>query len=217
MPTTKHPMLSWTHTIFYGLQDSLADSLHLLPNNTPASLCRGLLNANQKLGDYYRKSNESPYYTWASHMSCILLWYTTSLTSLLVLDPWISYSGLLADCGDALNTCAHLEATKECLHAHLCAKYNKLLPAPAAPAALTSVMNNSPQKVDFTSCYWDLPQAFMDEVQEYFKLPHENFDTCDPLQWWAGHSQFPNLSCFARYILSIPCEFTPDFFFLFNH
>jgi len=86
-------MLSWTHAIFHGLQDSFAESLHLLPNNTPASLHRGLLNAHQKLSDYYGKSNESPYYTWASCMSCILLWYTTSLTSLLVLDPWISYSG----------------------------------------------------------------------------------------------------------------------------
>ena len=58
----------------------------------------------------------------------------------------------------------------------------------------------------------------MDEVQEYFKLPHENFDTCDPLQLWAGcHSQFPNLSCFARDILSIPGKFTTDLFSLFNH
>ena len=73
MSTTKHPMLSWTHAIFRGLQDSLADSLRLLPNNTPASLRRGLLNAHRKLSDYYRKSDESPYYTWASRMSCILL------------------------------------------------------------------------------------------------------------------------------------------------
>jgi len=32
------------------------------------------------------------------------------------------------------------------------------------------------------------------------------------LQWWAGrHSQFPNLSHFARDILSIPGEFTHQF------
>src|SRR5882724_2780879 len=43
MSMTKHPMLSWTHAIFHRLQGSLADSLCLLPNNTPASLCRGLL------------------------------------------------------------------------------------------------------------------------------------------------------------------------------
>src|SRR5882724_12298660 len=73
MSMTKHPMLSWTHAIFHGLQDSFAESLHLLPNNSPASLCRGLINAHQKLSDYYGKYDESPYYTWASHMSCILL------------------------------------------------------------------------------------------------------------------------------------------------
>lgn len=139
------------------------------------------------------------------------------LTSLLVLDPRISYSGLLADCGDDLDAHAHLEVTKEHLHAHFRAKYDKVLAAPAAPVASTSAMNKSPQKVDFTSRYRNLPQAFTDEVQEYFKLPRENFDTCDPLQWWAGRrSQFPNLSRFARDILSIPGEFTTDFF-LFNH
>jgi len=31
---------------------------------------------------------------------------------------------------------------------------------------------------------------------------------CDPLQWWAGRrSQFPNLSRFARDILSMPGMF----------
>jgi len=60
---------------------------------------------------------------------------------------------LLTDCGDVLDAHAHLEATKEHLHAHFCAKYDKLLPTPTAPVASTSVMNNSPQKVDFTSHY----------------------------------------------------------------
>jgi hypothetical protein len=73
MSTTKRPMLSWTHAVFHGLQDSLADSLRSLPNNTPASLHQGLLNAHRKLSDYYGKSDESPYYTWASRTPHILL------------------------------------------------------------------------------------------------------------------------------------------------
>ena len=73
MLMTKHPMLSWTHAIFRGLEDSLAANLHSLPNNTPTPLHRGLLNAHQKLSDYYGKSDESPYYTWASRMSYNLL------------------------------------------------------------------------------------------------------------------------------------------------
>ena len=73
MSTMKRPMLSWTHAIFCGLQDSLADSLHSLPNNTPPPLCQGLLNAHQKLSDYYGKSDKSSYYTWASCMAQISL------------------------------------------------------------------------------------------------------------------------------------------------
>jgi len=37
--TMKCPMLSWTHAMFHGLQDSLADSLHSLLNNTPTPFC----------------------------------------------------------------------------------------------------------------------------------------------------------------------------------
>jgi hypothetical protein len=63
MLTTKHPMLSSTHAIFQGLQDSLTESLHSLLNNTSALLHQALLNAHRKLSDYYGKSDESPYYT----------------------------------------------------------------------------------------------------------------------------------------------------------
>ena len=184
--TTKCPMLSWTHAIFQGLQDSLADSLWSLPSNTPSPLQQGLLKAHRKLSDYYGKSDESPYYTWASHKYCVLSSQTILLTKLVVLDPQISYSGLLTDCGDVLEVGSHLEAAKTHLHNHFHAKYNQTPSVPIVPIASTSTTNTSPQKVDFTSCCWNLPQAFTDEVQEYFKLPHKNFNTCDPLQWWAG-------------------------------
>ena len=130
----------------------------------------------------------------------------------VVLDPWISYSGLLADCGDDLKAHSHLEATKTHLHNHFCANYNQTPSVPIVSIASTSTTNSSLQKVDFTSHYWNLPQAYMDEVQEYFKLPWKNFNTCNPLQWWAGcHSQFPNLSQFARDVLSIPGQFNACF------
>ena len=72
MSTTECPMLSSTHAIFQGLQDSLTDSLRSLPINTPTLLRQALLNAHRKLSDYYGKFDESPYYTWASRMSSIL-------------------------------------------------------------------------------------------------------------------------------------------------
>jgi hypothetical protein len=79
MSTTKRPMLSSTHAIFRGLQDSITESLRSLPNNTPPLLRRALLNVHRKLSDYYGKSDESPYYTWASRTSPILLCAYTSL------------------------------------------------------------------------------------------------------------------------------------------
>ena len=76
MSTTKRPMLSSTHAIFRGLQDSLTDSLRSLPNDTPTLLRQALLNVHCKLSDYYGKSDESPYYTWASRTSLTLpFWF----------------------------------------------------------------------------------------------------------------------------------------------
>jgi hypothetical protein len=43
------------------------------------------------------------------------------------------------------------------------------------------------------------------ELKDYFKLPLEDFNTCDPLCWWsARRAQFPHLSRLTRDILSIP-------------
>ena len=45
----------------------------------------------------------------------------------------------------------------------------------------------------------------VDEVDEYFKLPQEDFESCKPLQWWLGRrSQFPNLYRLVCDIFSIP-------------
>lgn len=66
MSRTKKPMLSSTHAIFRGLQEHLRNILRNLPSSVPSRLKRGLLEAHRKLSDYYYKSDESPYYTWAA-------------------------------------------------------------------------------------------------------------------------------------------------------
>ncbi|KAJ6603532.1 hypothetical protein DFH09DRAFT_899038, partial [Mycena vulgaris] len=71
MSATKRPVLSFTHTIFRGLQDDLRTSIRGLPLSTPSVLRNGLLEAHRKLSDYYYKSDESPYYTWAARTSII--------------------------------------------------------------------------------------------------------------------------------------------------
>ena len=123
-----------------------------------------------------------------------------------VLDPRISYSGLLTDCKGEMDSHANLKLCKEQLHSHFHEVYNKPLLAPTVSVTSTATTNN-PQNIHFTSCYQSLPQAFTGEVQEYFRLPCKSFHSCNPLKWWAGrHLQFPNLSRFARDILSIPGE-----------
>jgi hypothetical protein len=47
-----------------------------------------------------------------------------------------------------------------------------------------------------------------DELEEFYRLSQEDFDTCDPIRWWAGRSwQFPNFSRLARDIFAIPGKF----------
>ena len=118
-------------------------------------------------------------------------------------DPQISYSGLLAGCSEYLLPRAHLESAKAGPHLCFRAKYNKPLPPP--------MVNFCNWQLSPESSFYGSPpkptQAFTDKIQEYFRVPHENFDTCDPSQWWAGRrSQFPNLSRFARDLLAIPAE-----------
>ena len=72
----------------------------------------------------------------------------------------------------------------------------------------------SPRK-NFTARFTQRKRMPSDELLEYWHLPQEDFDMCDPLQWWHGrHSQFPNLSCLACDIFSIPGR-SPDSFLIF--
>jgi len=66
MSATKVPMLSTTHAIFRGLQDDIKMILHGLPATVPWAIKKGLLDAHEKLSDYYHKFDESPFYTWAA-------------------------------------------------------------------------------------------------------------------------------------------------------
>jgi len=47
-------------------------------------------------------------------------------------------------------------------------------------------LDGSPSKVSFTSRYKKKEQQKHNELEEYFKLPQEDFDSCKPLQWWVG-------------------------------
>ena len=58
----------------------------------------------------------------------------------------------------------------------------------------------------------------VNELDEYFKLPREDFGLCEPLNWWRGRrSQFPRLYQLVIDIFSIPgkaCMICIDLYFL---
>jgi hAT family C-terminal dimerisation region len=66
-------------------------------------------------------------------------------------------------------------------------------------------VSSSPEKVSFTSRYQMKDRIMVDEIEEYLKLPREDFEHCKPLHWWLGRrSQFPNLYRLVCDIFSIP-------------
>ena len=169
------------------------------------------MRAHRKLSDYYNKINDSPYYIWSSHLSFLYLidmGFAHLFDMMPVLDPRISYQGLLADCEDDILLQSHLDQSQDCLHTFYREHYtntNTVSSTPSTSAPQPPGATGSPQKLDFMARYNKRAQAFVDELEEYFKLAQESFEHCDPIHWWAGHcAQFPNLSCLARDILSIP-------------
>ena len=68
MSSTKHSMLSSTHAIFRGLQESICGFIKDLPHDASPHLRTALTNSHRKLSDYYYKFDESPYYVWAGSM-----------------------------------------------------------------------------------------------------------------------------------------------------
>jgi hypothetical protein len=147
-------------------------------------------------------------------------WFKSQLPS-KVLDPRISYEGLLADYAQDADLLADLEKAKSALHTFYHDNYSSFTSSTDEHSHSTfdlttvpAVRNRSPQKVDFTARYKRMNRRITDELEEYFKLGQEDFDTCRPLDWWLGRrAQFPNLYCLSRDILAIPGE---PFHFFFS-
>ena len=206
-------MLSSTHAIFRGLQEHIQQIYHDLPLSTPPRIKTGLLDTHQKLSDYYYKYDQSPFYTWAAHkfLDSDLQILLTTMIYFSVLYPHISHEGAKEDYADDADLLEYLESAKELLHTH----YTKLYANRArstqetTDAHVPTVTNDSPSKVNFTLRYKKKENLLRDKLEEYFKLPCEDFDTCQPLQWWVGRqSQFPSLYCLARDVFSIPGTFS---------
>jgi hypothetical protein len=118
----------------------------------------------------------------------------------------------MADCANDLTMQHHVDHAKDQLRQYYQDNYAAQVPAPISQPHVATTSSDSPQKVNFTARYKKRPSVMNDELEEFYRLPQEDFDTCDPIRWWAGRrSQFPNLSRLARDILAIPGKFMLNF------
>jgi hypothetical protein len=137
-----------------------------------------------------------------------------------VLDPRISYEGMKADYSNDPVLRDYLEESKTNLIAYYKENYAaEDASAPTPSQTITPSQQNvsgSPQKC-FTSRYRNKSKVSINELEEYWKLPVEDFETCDPIQWWMGRwAQFPKLFELARYILCIPGGYSDSLYCLKN-
>jgi hypothetical protein len=85
-------------------------------------------------------------------------------------------------------------------------------PSSSAPSRVPSPSQSTPitfgsSKKSFTARYRRKDKPAVNELEEYFKLPLEDFDACDPIRWWVSRqAQFPNLYRLSCDILCIPGE-----------
>jgi hypothetical protein len=56
--------------VFLGLQNHIRQLLRQSASSMPDDLRDGLLDAHEKLAEYFKKSDASPYYMWAACKSC---------------------------------------------------------------------------------------------------------------------------------------------------
>ncbi|KAF4620479.1 hypothetical protein D9613_001146 [Agrocybe pediades] len=179
MSSTKTPMLSTTHAIFRGLQDKLKEILCRLPDDVNARVKTGILKSHRKL----------------------------------ILDPRITYEDLRSDYQDDEDLLNGLERSKADLYRHFDAFYAHVanraaLPTSSGynqPVSRHSHSQDSPS-FDFTARFRQKPQRrTLNELDEYLRLPAQEFYSCDPIQWWyAQRTRFPALSRLAFDILAIP-------------
>jgi hypothetical protein len=106
-----------------------------------------------------------------------------------VLDPQISYKALKTDYVDDLMLSDHLEQSKANLFNYFDKHYananTPMSPAPSTPVPTTPPLEGLPQK-SFTAQYCRKEKSSHNELEEYFKLPAEDFNTCNPIHWWGG-------------------------------
>ena len=138
-----------------------------------------------------------------------------------MLDPRISYDGMRVDYANDDTLAEHLENSKSALFEYFHKNYASKVTSSSGDTTPSSTSSSShvaspslsppstfgSVKKSFTAQYHRKDKPAVNELEEYFKLPLEDFDLCDPIRWWVSRqAQFPNLYRLACDVLSIPGE-----------
>ena len=136
--------------------------------------------------------------------------------SSIVLNPCMSYSVLKNEFENNLDLSYHLEISKDDLHKHYKENYTPSTPLSQPSQPSIPATSASPQK-KFIARFNRKPRTSTDELLEFWSLPQEDFERCDPLHWWYGRrAQFPNLYRLVRDIFSIPGVLSSLYYEVFN-
>ena len=130
---------------------------------------------------------------------------------MIVLDPHISYEGMKLDYAEEESLAAYLKSSKKNLYEYYKTHYTdkhsmplQMTDSMPRPSANALAPPHSPQK-KIRLCFQQKEKVAINELDEFFKLPQEDFETCNPICWWFGRcAQFPNLFWLAQDILCIP-------------
>lgn len=152
------------------------------------------------------------HYTYGLRVCLTVTLLVLCLIYFQVLDPRISYDGMKLDFEGDLGLTEYLDNVKLLLHMYFSNNYagKHVTPSHGSLAHSSTMtaqphLDSSPHRVNFTARYQRVPRASVNELEDYFKLPREDFETCDPIKWWLNRrSRFPNLFVLARDLLAIP-------------
>ena len=135
-----------------------------------------------------------------------------------MLDPHISYEGLVADYKQEPELLADIKAAKANFEQHFLENFQPSVSTSISATTISTQtsaawidVDDSPVKIDFLARYAQqksAPASLQGKLEEYFCITtsRAKIET-DPLEWWhARCEQFPSLYHFAHDILCIPGE-----------
>jgi hypothetical protein len=204
--------ISSVFAVFVSLQNHVRAQLRELPDDVPVELKAGLVQAHEKLAEYFKKSDASPYYLWAACKCTRFVIISADSLDLVVLDPRVTYHGALEAASDDLELRSDIRDSHAAFIRHYHAHYSALPTLSGTSASDPTRGSPTEQDDEFFSLFTRGRQSVLAPQQEldtFLSLRPDSYSTSsDPVKWWASRrSQFPRLSRMARDIFSIPGQF----------